>query len=229
MPAFAHSRHHGLDAAQRAEEVGLHGAAEFRERQFLHRAVHADAGVIHQDVDAAALGQHLAHPVADRGIVVHVHGEHRDRQLLGVRDRPDLPAPPAGLRMVAKTVCPPRASVTAVARPMPVLVPVINAIATNPSSDSGGKDTPKARGVRRYNGGVMRPADALAATSRSSWPVRVFRLGDEPPDDLSATTTPEERLAMMEPLALEAFDLSDHSLPTYRREESPVSLRRLGE
>ena len=43
------------------------------------------------------------------------------------------PAPPAGLRIVAKTVCPPRARVTAVASPMPVLVPVINAIATKPS------------------------------------------------------------------------------------------------
>jgi hypothetical protein len=59
--------------------------------------------------------------------------------------------------------------------------------------------------------------------------VRVYRLGAEPSDDLSATSTAEERLAMMEPLALAAFALSGRPLPTYRRAESPVALRRLGE
>jgi hypothetical protein len=75
------------------------------------------------------------------------------------------------------------------------------------------------------------PADPAAPTpvDRGSWPVRVYRLGAEPSDDLSATSTPEERLAMMEPLALEAFALSGRPLPTYGRAESPVSLRRLGE
>ena len=75
------------------------------------------------------------------------------------------------------------------------------------------------------------PVDPPAPTpvDRSSWPVRVYRLGAEPSDDLSATTTPEERLAMMEPLALEAFALSGRSWPAYRRAESPVCLRRLGE
>jgi hypothetical protein len=71
----------------------------------------------------------------------------------------------------------------------------------------------------------MRPAGA----DRGSWPVRVFRLGDEPSDDLSAASTPAERLAMMWPLALEAFGLSGQPLPTYRRADSPVALRRLGE
>jgi hypothetical protein len=59
--------------------------------------------------------------------------------------------------------------------------------------------------------------------------VRVYRLGAEPSDDLTATTTSEERLAMMEPLALEAFALSGRPLPNYDRGESPVALRRLGE
>lgn len=68
-----------------------------------------------------------------------------------------------------------------------------------------------------------------AGADRGSWPVRVFRLGDEPSDDLSATSTPAERLAMMWPLALEAFGLSGQPLPTYRRADSPVALRRLGE
>jgi hypothetical protein len=58
--------------------------------------------------------------------------------------------------------------------------------------------------------------------------VRVFRLGSEPPDDLGATSTPEERLAMMWPLALEAFALTGRPFPVYRRAEAPVALRRLG-
>ena len=59
--------------------------------------------------------------------------------------------------------------------------------------------------------------------------MRVYRLGSEPSEDLSATTTPEQRLAMMEPLAREAFALSGQPLPAYRRADSPVVLRRLGE
>jgi hypothetical protein len=59
--------------------------------------------------------------------------------------------------------------------------------------------------------------------------VRVYRLGAEPSDDLSATSTPEERLAMMEGLALEAFALTGRPLPAYRRADTPVALRRLGE
>jgi hypothetical protein len=58
--------------------------------------------------------------------------------------------------------------------------------------------------------------------------VRVYRFGAEPPDDLSATSTPEERLAMMWPLAVEAFSLSGRTMPDYRRGEAPVTLRRLG-
>lgn len=59
--------------------------------------------------------------------------------------------------------------------------------------------------------------------------MRAYRLGAEPSDDLTTTTTPDERLAMMEPLALEAFALSGRPLPTYKRAEAPVKLRRLGE
>jgi hypothetical protein len=58
--------------------------------------------------------------------------------------------------------------------------------------------------------------------------VRVHRLGAEPSDDLSATTTPEQRLATMWPLALEAFSLLGRPLPDYRRADIPVALRRLG-
>jgi hypothetical protein len=49
----------------------------------------------------------------------------------------------------------------------------------------------------------------------------------EPLDDLRATSTAEERLAMMWPLALEAFSLTGRPLPGYGRAETPVALRRL--
>jgi hypothetical protein len=55
----------------------------------------------------------------------------------------------------------------------------------------------------------------------------VYRLGCEPGDDLSDTTTAEERLAMMWPLALEAWELAGRSVPAYSRSETPVSLRAL--
>ena len=60
---------------------------------------------------------------------------------------------------------------------------------------------------------------------RSTWPVRVFALGQAPGDDLSATTTPEQRVTMMWDLALEGWRLSGRPLPTYAREATPVSRR----
>ena len=67
--------------------------------------------------------------------------------------------------------------------------------------------------------------DEGRAGRRRSWPVRVHRLGAEPGDDLSGETSPEARLAMMWPLALEAFTLSGATLPTYSRHETPVTCR----
>jgi hypothetical protein len=62
---------------------------------------------------------------------------------------------------------------------------------------------------------------------RESWPVRIFRQGAEPADDLSASSTPQERLAMLERLTLEAFALGGGALPAYPRAETPVVLRPL--
>ena len=59
-------------------------------------------------------------------------------------------------------------------------------------------------------------------TSRVVWPVRRYRLGSEPSDDLSKFTTAEERLEMMWPLALEAWSLSGEPLPDYVRSRAPV-------
>ena len=62
--------------------------------------------------------------------------------------------------------------------------------------------------------------------SRAHWPVRVFRLGEEPGADLSRTTTAEERLAMMWPLAREAWTLAGGSLPDYPRHRMPIRVIR---
>lgn len=67
--------------------------------------------------------------------------------------------------------------------------------------------------------------DSPGAKDRHAWPVRVFALGREPSDDLSATTTPEERLQMVHTLTLEAWALSGQEWPGYSRAETPVTRR----
>jgi hypothetical protein len=63
------------------------------------------------------------------------------------------------------------------------------------------------------------------AVDRRTWPVRAYGLGAEPPDDLSGSTTGAQRLAMMWPLAVEAWALTGQPLPEYARSEISVSRR----
>lgn len=65
-------------------------------------------------------------------------------------------------------------------------------------------------------------AAAPDAGPRARWKVRRFLLGHEPGDDLSGSTTPDERLAMMWPLALEAWTLTGADVPVYDRRSAPV-------
>ena len=64
------------------------------------------------------------------------------------------------------------------------------------------------------------------AAARKSWPIRVYRLGEEPDDDLSATTTATERLEMMWPLAVDAWASSGQPIPDCPRKEAPVRVIR---
>jgi hypothetical protein len=65
------------------------------------------------------------------------------------------------------------------------------------------------------------------AAARKGWPIRKHRLGEEPSDDLSGSTTAEERLQMMWQLAVDAWSLTDRPIPDYDRKEAPVrKLRR---
>ena len=65
--------------------------------------------------------------------------------------------------------------------------------------------------------------------TRGAWPIRRFRLGDEPNEDLSETTTADERIAMMWPLALDTFSLGRGTGEPSPRANWPVKVRRLGD
>ena len=63
------------------------------------------------------------------------------------------------------------------------------------------------------------------AAQRTAWPMRRFQLGEET-DDLSAVTTATERIAMMWPLAIEAWSLAGLPIPDYTRETMPGRILR---
>ena len=65
--------------------------------------------------------------------------------------------------------------------------------------------------------------------ARKSWPVRRFTLGEEPVENLRATTTANERLEMLAELSAQAYALSGKPLPTYERAETPIRRRNLHE
>jgi len=67
------------------------------------------------------------------------------------------------------------------------------------------------------------------ARDPEAWPVRRFRLGEEPGDDLSESTTPAQRIAMMWPLAQEAWAIAGRPMPVYSRGNMPGRLFRPGE
>jgi hypothetical protein len=75
--------------------------------------------------------------------------------------------------------------------------------------------------------GTDRDAERAArAAARRSWPVRRCALGEEPTEDLSATTTAAERIAMVWQLTLDAWAMSGRPIPDYPREQAPVRVIR---
>ncbi len=70
------------------------------------------------------------------------------------------------------------------------------------------------------------PEGGAAHPRRAAWPIRVVPLGAEAGDDLSGSTTAEERLAMMWPLACEAWATMGRPLPEYSRVEAPIRVVR---
>lgn len=68
------------------------------------------------------------------------------------------------------------------------------------------------------------PDRAARAAARATWPIRRFRLGEEPPDDLATATTPAQRVAMMWPLAEAAWSVAGRVIPRYPRQDTPARL-----
>jgi hypothetical protein len=68
-------------------------------------------------------------------------------------------------------------------------------------------------------------ARRLRAAARAGWPIRKVGL-DDIGEDLSDVTTAEERLAMMERLALDAWACAGLQWPRYVRADMPGRLVR---
>ena len=68
-----------------------------------------------------------------------------------------------------------------------------------------------------------------SAADRSAWPVRNYPLDEEPSEDLSGQTSATERLAMMWPLALEAWKLAGLPVPEGPRALLPSRILRGGD
>jgi hypothetical protein len=62
--------------------------------------------------------------------------------------------------------------------------------------------------------------------ARQSWPIRRYRLGEEPPDSLAETTTPAERFAMVWSLTALSWRLAGREIPVYPRREAPGRIGR---
>ncbi len=58
------------------------------------------------------------------------------------------------------------------------------------------------------------------------WQGGVYRLGEEPPDDLRHHTTPEQRLALLTRLTERAWTLTGAPFPRYERHEIPAKVIR---
>jgi hypothetical protein len=70
---------------------------------------------------------------------------------------------------------------------------------------------------------IEEDAAARKSTRRE---VRVYRLGEEPRDDLRERTTAEERLIILRKLTERAWALGEKAMPSYSRSRIPVHVTR---
>ena len=63
-------------------------------------------------------------------------------------------------------------------------------------------------------------------SARAAWPIRAFRLGEEPLLDDRDTTTPDERLALVWTLTREQWALAGRTIPDYTRANTPGTVVR---
>jgi hypothetical protein len=64
------------------------------------------------------------------------------------------------------------------------------------------------------------------AAGRRNWPVSRYRLGEEPADGVPEVSSVEARIAMMWPLALDAWSSTGRELPAYERSAMPGCVTR---
>jgi len=72
----------------------------------------------------------------------------------------------------------------------------------------------------------MEKTSKYSIGNRSTWPVSRYHLGGEPSDDLSESTSPEERLAMMWELAEQGWLWAGRDFPEYDRDNIPGKVLR---
>lgn len=66
--------------------------------------------------------------------------------------------------------------------------------------------------------------DQPPSERRRAWPVRIYRLGEEPGDDLSAWTTPEERVALVWELSRRMWALTGRPSPENPRRQLSIRI-----
>ena len=79
---FAHARDYSLNTTESAEEIRLHNRAKHRRRRVFHCPSATNTRIIHENIDAAILREHLVERIADGDVVVDVERGQSDRQLL---------------------------------------------------------------------------------------------------------------------------------------------------
>lgn len=79
--------------------------------------------------------------------------------------------------------------------------------------------------MSRFNGWDV----AARRMARAGWPVVVRSLANSTDDDLSGGTDPAQRIGMMWPLAVEAWQLAGLDVPSYTRDNTPSRVIRAGE
>jgi len=62
--------------------------------------------------------------------------------------------------------------------------------------------------------------------ARADMPVRIYRLGQEPPETWLACTTAAERLEMVADLSERMFEISGRPAPSYARALMPIQIVR---
>ncbi len=73
---------------------------------------------------------------------------------------------------------------------------------------------------------IPAPDDPIPST-RTNWPVRILAAGEQSTDDLSASSTAEERLEMVWVLSRRMWELTGHRSPALARENIPIRILRL--